>query len=50
MPETDPGPLPTSRMEFAVMIINEFPIYARSLVLARRLLDLSSITHVIVIL
>ena len=42
MSEIDPGPLPTSKMEFAVTIINGSPIYAKSLVLARRLPDLSS--------
>ena len=42
MPETDPGPLPTSKMELAVTIINGSPIYAKSPVLARRLQDLSS--------
>ena len=50
MSETDPGPLPISKMELAVTIINGFPVYAKFLVLARRLLDLSSITHIVVIL
>ena len=50
MSEIDPGPLPTSKMEFAVTIINGSPIYAKSPVLTRRLLHLSSITHIIVIL
>ena len=45
MLEKDPGPLPTSKMELAVTIIN-----AKSHVLARRLPDLSSITHIIVFL
>ena len=48
--ETDPGPLPTSKMVLAVTIINGSPIYAKSPLLARRLPDLSSITHTIVIL
>ena len=42
MYETDPGPLPVSKMEFAVTIINGSPIYAKSLVLARRPPDLST--------
>ena len=37
-------------MELAVAIINGSPIYAKSPVLARRHPDLSSITHIIVIL
>ena len=40
----------SSKMELAVTIINGSPIYAKSPVLARRLPDLSSITHIIVIL
>ena len=40
----------SSKMELAVAIINGSPIYAKSPVLARRLPDLSSITHIIVIL
>ena len=50
MSEIDPGCLPISKMELAVAIINGFPIYAKSPVLARRLPHLSSITHIIVIL
>ena len=50
MSETHPGPLPTSKMELAVRIINDSPIYAKSPVLVRRLPDLSSITHIIVTL
>ena len=50
MSDTDPCPLPTSKMELAVTIINVSLIYAKSLVLARRLLQLSSITYIIVIL
>ena len=42
MSETDPGPLPTSKMELAVTIINGSPIYAKFPVLASRLPDLSS--------
>ena len=42
MSETDPGPLPISKMELAATIINGSPIYAKSTVLARRLPDLSS--------
>ena len=50
MSETDPGPLPASKMELAVTIIDGSPIYPKSPVLARRLPHLSSITHIIVIL
>ena len=50
MSETDSVPLPTSKMEPAVTIINGSPIYAKSLVLTKKLSDLSYITHVIVIL
>ena len=50
MPETDSGTLPTSKMELDVTIINGSPIYGKSLVLAGRLPDLSSTTHIIVIL
>ena len=50
MSETDPGHLPTSKMELAVTIINGSPIYAKSPILVRRLPHLSSITHIIVIL
>ena len=50
MSETDLGPLLASKMELAVTIINGSPIYVKSLVLARRLPDLSSITHIVVIL
>ena len=50
MSETDPGPLPTSKMKLAVRIFNGSPIYAKSPAMDRRLLDLSSITHIIVIL
>ena len=50
MSETDPGRLPTSKMEPAVTIINGSPIYAKSPVLAWRLLHLSPITYIIVIL
>ena len=39
MSETDPRPLPTSKMALAVTI-NGSPIYAKSPVLARRLPDL----------
>ena len=42
MSETDPGPLPTSKMELAVTIINGSPIYAKFPALASRLPDLSS--------
>ena len=42
MSETDPGPLPTYKMELAVAIINGSHIYVKSPVLARRLPDLSS--------
>ena len=42
MSGTDPGPLPTSKMELAVTIINDSPIYAKSPVLVRRRPDLSS--------
>ena len=48
MSEEDPGPLSTSKMELAVTIINGSPIYSRLSVLAKRLPDLSSITHIIV--
>ena len=44
------APLPTSKMELAVTIIDGSPIYSKSPVLTRRLQDLSSITHIIVIL
>ena len=37
MSETDPDPLPTSKMELAVTIINCFLIYAKFLVMSRRL-------------
>ena len=50
MSETDPGPLPTSKMEIAVTIINGSPIYFKPPVLARRLPHLSFITQIIVIL
>ena len=50
MSETDPGPLPTSKMKLAGTIINGSPAYVKSPVLARRLPDLSSITDIIVIL
>ena len=50
MSETDPQPLATSKMEPAVTIINGSPIHVKSAVLARRLPDLSSITHIIVTL
>ena len=50
MSETDPGPPTTSKMELAVTMINDSPMYTKSPVLARRLLHLSSITHIIVIL
>ena len=50
MSETDLDPLPTSKMDLAVTIINDFPTYAKSPVLARTLQQLSSITHIIVIL
>ena len=49
MSETDPGLQPIFKMGLAVTIINGSPIYAKSLVLARRLPDLSYITHIIVI-
>ena len=45
MSETDLDPLPTSKMDLAVTIINDFPTYAKSPVLARALPHLSSITH-----
>ena len=48
MPETDPGSLPTSKMELAVTIMA--PPYMPSLLLDMRLSDLSSITYIIVIL
>ena len=38
MSETDPGRLPASKIELAVTIINDSPIYSKSPVLARRLL------------
>ena len=44
------GPLPASKMELALTIINGSPKYAKSPVLARRLPDLSSVNHIIVIL
>ena len=50
MSETDPGLQPIFKMEFAITIINGSPIYAKSLVLAKRLPDLSFNTHTIVIL
>ena len=50
MSETDHGPLPISKMELAVTIFTGSYIRAKSLVLARRLPDLSSVTHNIVIL
>ena len=40
--ETDPGTLPTSKMELAVTMINGSPIYAKFPVLSRRLPGLSS--------
>ena len=43
MSEIDPGLLPTSKMEFAVIIINGSPVYAKSPILTRRLPDSSSI-------
>ena len=43
MSETDSCLLPTSMIELAVTIINGSPIYAKSLVLARRISDFSSI-------
>ena len=48
MPETDPDTLPTSKKQLAVIIINGYLIYAKSLVLASRLPDLSSIIQIIV--
>ena len=56
MSETDPSPLPTSKMEPAVTMINGSHIYAKSPVLSRRFPDLWStfiyhyITDIIVIL
>ena len=50
MSETDPVPLPTSKIKLAVTIINGSPIYAKSPALARKLSDISYITHIIVIL
>ena len=50
MSETDLGPLPTSKMELAVTIINGSSIYVNSPLLASRFQHLSSITHIIVIL
>ena len=50
MSETDLEPLPTSKMDLAVIIINDFPTYVKCPVLARTLPHLSSITHIIVIL
>ena len=46
MSKTNPGPLPTSKMELAVTIIDGSLIYARSPVLARKHLYLSFITHI----
>ena len=45
MSETDPGPLPTFKMEVLVTIINGFPIYAKSPALSRRLPDLPSFIY-----
>ena len=42
MNESDPGPLPTYKMELAVATINGSPIYAKSPILVRRLRNLSS--------
>ena len=50
MSEKFPGPLPISKMEFAVTTTNGSPIYVKSPVLARRLPHLSSITYIFVIL
>ena len=50
MSETDSGPLATSKMELAVRTIKGSPIYTKSPVLSTRLPDLSSITHITVIL
>ena len=50
MSEADTGPLLMSKMELGVTIINGSPIYAKYPVLARRLPDLSSITHIFAIL
>ena len=50
MSETDPCPLPTSKMDLDVTAINGSPIYAKSPVLVRRLPHLSCLTHIIVIL
>ena len=49
MSDTDPDPLPTSKMELALTIINGSPIYVKSPVLARKLSGLWSITHSIAI-
>ena len=48
--ETDPGHFLASKIELAVTKINDALIYSKSPVLTRRLLLLSSITHIIVIL
>ena len=37
MCDTDPDPLPTSKMELALTIINGSPIYVKPPVLARKL-------------
>ena len=50
MSEADLGPLPASKMDLAVTIINDYPTYAKSPVLARAIPHLLSITHIIVIL
>ena len=50
MYKTDLGPRSTSKMEVALKIINGSPINAKSLVLAKRVPDLSSVTEIIVIL
>ena len=50
MSETDLGPLPPSKMELAVTIINGSLIHAKSPLLTSRFQHLSSITHIIVIL
>ena len=49
MSETDPGRLPTSKVELAVTIINDSPVYAKSSVLVGEF-PFIIYTHIIAIL
>ena len=50
MSETDPGRLPTSKMELAVTILTGSPKHDSTTVLERRPPHFSPITHIIVIM